>query len=790
VLLALLFSALTVATPAVAREWHVSGESDTTLAEVLTRAETGDTVVVDGGRHEGPLTITRAVTLEGRNWPVIVGAGVGTVISVRAPGTQISGFVIRGSGSSLDEENAGLTLDESPDGVVAHNRFEDVLFGIYLRKSSRSHIVGNEISSKALDIPRRGDAIRIWYSNDVRIEDNRVRHSRDVVLWYSERLAVKRNRVTGGRYGLHFMYCDDAEIEENLLSDNSVGAFLMYSRRLRLYRNTISGNHGPSGFGVGLKDMDDAQIIGNRFIGNRIGAFLDNSPREAASRIDLTDNLFAGNDAGVSILPNVKRGSFLDNSFVENQQQVEVAGSGADPAANLWRGNFWSTYVGYDGDGDGVGDVPFQADRLFEDLADRRPGLRLFLYSPAKEALEVAARTVPLIKPRPKVVDEQPRMSASEPEGCPPLELRAGLGFRTLGLSLVAIAMVLMVAPATAGRSRRRLRHVGGPTRLAAVADPGTVDSDEPRETEAVTESTPVGALISARGVSKDFGDTLALDDVDFEIVPGEAVAVWGPNGAGKTTLLRVLLGVLPFEGEARIAGLDPWSQGRRARGAIGFVPQEIALQGDLGVDETIDLVSRLRQTPSERIPAILEQLGLEQQVQKRVGDLSGGQRQRLALALALLSEPPILLLDEPTANLDAGARADFIALLSDLKARGQTLIFSSHRPEEVLSLADRVLYLDAGKLVGDGPPAEVLFDGGRRAEIWLRVAAEHTEAASAALIEGGFAPRALGEHLVVEVSAEGKLRPIRILDEAGIELMDFEIDLIDRRGSSPRERR
>lgn len=750
--------------PAQSRDWLVEGESETRLAEILRRAEPGDRVIVDGGLHRGPLTIDRGVSLEGRNWPVLEGSGRGTVVTVRAPETTVTGFLIRGSGSSLDEENSGLTLDESPGSRISGNRFEDVLFGIYLRESSRSEIVDNVISSKKLALPRRGDAVRIWYSDDVRIEGNRVSDSRDVVLWYSERLLVRRNSVTGGRYGLHFMYCDDAEIEENLLVDNSVGAFLMYSRRLRLRRNTISGNHGPSGFGVGLKDMDDAEITGNRFIGNRIGAFLDNSPREMASRIEVSSNLFAGNDVGVSILPNVRRGSFLDNSFVENQQQVEVAGSGADAAANLWRGNYWSSYVGYDGDGDGVGDVPFRADRLFEDLADRRPALKLFLYSPAKEALEVAARTLPLIRPRPKVVDEAPRMRPTEPAGCPPLASAAGFGFGGLGISLVLLAAVLLAVPAAAGR-------VGG---AGGGGEEPTKGSPDRRQ-----------AIIRARQVSKYFGDTAALAEVAFDVAAGESVAIWGPNGAGKTTLLRVLLGVLPFEGEVRVTGVDPWRNGRSARSAIGFVPQEIALQQDLGVGETLDLFARLRRAPRSRIPALLERLGLEKEVDKRVGDLSGGQRQRVALALALLSEPPILVLDEPTANLDARARADFIALLGGLRKAGLTLLFSSHRPEEVLSLADRVLYLDAGRLVADGAPSEVLYDGGRRAEMWLRVAPEGIEEAGEALSSAGFTPRRLGEHLVVEVSAESKLGPIRALDAAGVDLLDFEVDLVDKRGSS-----
>ena len=122
----------------------------------------------------------------------------------------------------------------APDVTVAGNRFEDTLFGIYLKEAHGSVVRGNTISSKDLDVPRRGDPIRVWYSTDVLIEDNVVDKGRDVVLWYSERLTVRDNDVSNGRYGLHFMYCDDALIEDNRLLDNSVGAFLMYSRRLTM----------------------------------------------------------------------------------------------------------------------------------------------------------------------------------------------------------------------------------------------------------------------------------------------------------------------------------------------------------------------------------------------------------------------------------------------------------------------------------------------------------------------------------------------------------------------------
>ncbi len=751
-----------LAPPATAATWTVSPDGPlTSITAALEQAEDGDTVRVLGGTYPGPLAIDKPVAIVGEDLPVIDGGGSGTVVSVHAPDVTLQGLVIRGSGASLDEENSGIAL-EKPRGRLIDNRLEDVLFGIYLRKASNSIVRGNRIQGKELPIPRRGDAVRIWYSNDVRLEDNDVRLSRDVVLWYSERLTVAGNRVSEGRYGLHFMYCDDAAIEGNQLVDNSVGAFLMYSRRLRLSSNVIAGNHGPSGYGVGLKDMDDAVVRDNLFAGNRVGAFLDNTPREMRSTSVVEGNLFAANDQGILVLPNVRRGRFSGNSFVENLQQVASTGGG-DPRANVWSGNYWSDYAGYDADADGVGDVPYRLERLFEDLADRRPELRLFHYSPATQAMDFAARAFPVVKPQPRLVDEAPRMALAVPPGLPassePQTSSAGL--LSLGGGLVAGALVLFLYP---GRRRRGLND-----QIEMLAGE---ERDVPEDQDAKD------AIIEARELSKYFGEQAALDRVSFEISPGESVAVWGPNGAGKTTALRAILGVMPYDGSVTVGGADSWRQGKRARSQIGFVPQEITFQADMEVIETLELFTRLRRVGASRIDEILALLGLEDEAGKKVRELSGGLRQRLALGVALLADPPILLLDEPTANLDARARADFLDLLVSLKARGKTLVFSSHRPEEVLALADRVLHLDSGRLIADEPPQSLYLDQHRDAEVWLRVAGDKLAETEAVLASEGLSSRRLGPHLVVGLCAADKALPFNALAEAGIRLEDFELHL------------
>lgn len=427
------------------------------LAAAVAQAAPGDTIVVSGGTYHGNLVLDKPLTLLGQDWPVIDGDGQGTVVQITRPGTTLRGFVIRGSGHSLDQENSGIAV-EAENSLIENNRFEETLFGIYLRQAHNSTLRGNIIHSLDLPVPRRGDPIRVWYSNDVLVENNTAFRGRDVVLWYSQRLTVRGNDVQSGRYGLHFMYCDDAHIENNRLLNNSVGAFLMYSRRMVLQHNTIAGNRGPSGYGIGLKDMDDAIVKENRFLDNRVGAYLDGSPREVDSIGQFEGNIFAYNDIGVELLPAVRHNQFFANSFIDNGEQVAIAGGGR-PGENAWtvdgQGNYWSDYAGYDANGDARGDMAYRSERLFESLTAQSPNLRLFLYSPAVNAIEFAATAFPLVRPQPKLVDEQPLMQPVIPAQTPALPQAAATGWFVLSAVLLALALTITGLPRL-GQARYR----------------------------------------------------------------------------------------------------------------------------------------------------------------------------------------------------------------------------------------------------------------------------------------------------------------------------------------------
>jgi ABC-2 type transport system ATP-binding protein len=208
------------------------------------------------------------------------------------------------------------------------------------------------------------------------------------------------------------------------------------------------------------------------------------------------------------------------------------------------------------------------------------------------------------------------------------------------------------------------------------------------------------------RGAGKRFGDTVALDDVDLDVRYGDTLALVGPNGAGKSTAVSLLLGLRrPDAGAARLCGLDPTQPS--ARRTIGVVPQEIDLPPALRVAEIVDLVRAHHPAPEARGP-LLERFGLARLARRQAGGLSAGQRRRVALALAFAGRPRLLFLDEPTAGLDLESRQGLWRDLRAHAAQGGATLLTTHHLDEVATLADRLVVLKRGRVVGSGTVDEI----------------------------------------------------------------------------------
>jgi lipooligosaccharide transport system ATP-binding protein len=220
--------------------------------------------------------------------------------------------------------------------------------------------------------------------------------------------------------------------------------------------------------------------------------------------------------------------------------------------------------------------------------------------------------------------------------------------------------------------------------------------------------------LIRARGLTKTYGDFVAVDGIDFDVAKGESFGFLGPNGAGKSTTMRIIGATsVRTSGTLTILGKDPEQNGPQIRSHLGVVPQQDNLDSELTVSENIFIYGRYFGLSSsfinKKIPELLEFAQLEEKKDTKVEALSGGMKRRLTIARSLVSEPDILMLDEPTTGLDPQARHILWDRLFRLKEQGVTLLITTHYMDEAEQLCDRLIVMDKGKIMAEDSPAQLI---------------------------------------------------------------------------------
>ncbi len=284
--------------------------------------------------------------------------------------------------------------------------------------------------------------------------------------------------------------------------------------------------------------------------------------------------------------------------------------------------------------------------------------------------------------------------------------------------------------------------------------------------------------LIQARGLVKRFGDFTAVDGIDVQVRAGEAFGFLGPNGAGKSSTMR-MVGCIspPSSGELRILGMDPVRDGPAIRARLGVCPQLDNLDPELTVRENLTTYARYfgipRRVARARATELLDFVQLSERADSKVEPLSGGMKRRLTIARALVNEPDIVLLDEPTTGLDPQARHLVWERLFRLKQQGVTLVLTTHYMDEAEQLCDRLVVMDGGRIVAEGSPRTLIERHSTREVVELRFAAESQEAFAGKLDGVGERVEVLpdrilvyvpdGDAAVAEVAALG-LEPVNVL--------------------------
>ncbi len=371
------------------------------LQSVIDRAQDGDVIELSSGRWQGPLRIDKAIILRGEN-AVIDGRNVGNVIVIDAPGARIEGLTLQNSGSDVGAPDCCVFVTKRATGaVIRDNRMQGCVFGIWVHETEAAQIVGNHIMGRTdLRSADRGNGIHLFNASHLVVSGNHVEQARDgIFVSATEDSLIEDNVTVNLRFGVHYMYSYSNTLRGNVANDNAIGLALMESLHLVVEDNEALRNDR---YGILFRDVQHSEIRRNRLEQNGHGMFFFSSTDNV-----IEDNRIANNEVGMKIWAGTRRNRVSGNHIVGNRQQVFYVGAEDQSWGEDGPGNRWGDYIGWDQDGDGIGDRPHRVESFKARLLYQYPAVALLLRSPALEMLSHLSERLPVMR-SPTIVDHAP----------------------------------------------------------------------------------------------------------------------------------------------------------------------------------------------------------------------------------------------------------------------------------------------------------------------------------------------------------------------------------------------
>jgi len=376
-----------------------------TIKEAIEQAIDGDTILIKKGiyKEHGTTIIDKSITIIGEGNPVIDGEMKGTIFSIQATNFSIEGLHIINVGKSYLEEFAAILIVNSKDFQIKNNLLEHVYYGVLIEKSSNGIISNNTISSNAKEEAHSGNGVHLWHSENMTVSNNHITKMRDGVYFeFVNNSTVSKNTCKNNlRYGLHFMFSNDDAYLDNIFESNGAGVAVMFSKRIKMYRNLFKKNWGAASYGLLLKEINDAELKNNIFEDNTIGIHADGT-----NRILFTENDFLNNGYAIKVLGACYNNTFSKNNFLSNSFDLAYSGNINE---NIFDQNYWSSYTGYDLDKNGIGDVPYRPVKLFSYLVNKTPEAIILLRSLFIDIIDFSEKVSPIFTPA-DLVDSNPQM--------------------------------------------------------------------------------------------------------------------------------------------------------------------------------------------------------------------------------------------------------------------------------------------------------------------------------------------------------------------------------------------
>lgn len=404
-----------------AADWHATpGEA---LQPLIEQADNGDRLLLSAGRYPGRIVIDRTLHIQGESKAILDAEGLGHAVVMAAPDIILEGVRIEDWGDNLTELNAAIFVEPTAYGsVIRHNQLSGPGFGIWLDAVSDMRVIGNTLRGDThLRSQDRGNGIHLYNVSHSVIESNDVANTRDgIYLDNSRHNELRDNILHDLRYGVHYMYSFDNLLKGNVTRRTRTGYALMQSKRLKVIDNrSVDDNN----YGILMNNITDSLLSGNRVEG--VNQPLDSDGQGRLSGGDgkalfvynsqfnrIENNRFAVSDIGIHLAAGSEDNLMTGNAFIANKQQVMYVATREQD----WSGNYWSDYLGWDLNDDGVGDTAHEPNDAMDHLLWRHPTALLLMQSPAVLALRWVQRQFPVFHP-PGVKDSAPLMSEPDQSG-------------------------------------------------------------------------------------------------------------------------------------------------------------------------------------------------------------------------------------------------------------------------------------------------------------------------------------------------------------------------------------
>ena len=398
------------------------GQPGEPVQPLIDRAGDGDEIHLPAGVYPGRLLIHRSLHLRGEPGAVIDAGGEGDAIRVRASAVTVEGLNIRNWGSDIGASNAGIFAERSAGDLrILDNFIQGVGFGIWLDGTPGARVERNRVQGDAsVRSQERGNGIHLYNVTGAEIIGNEVWHARDgLYIGVSNHNVLRDNRLYDLRYGVHYMFSMDNRIENNHTTRTRTGYALMQSKRLTVIGNVSEQDQN---YGLLMNNITHSLISGNRVIDVRSGGsdYSDAHVQGAEGKAvfvynaqfnELSHNTFADSAIGIHLTAGAEDNHIFGNAFLANYTQVKYVATRQQEWSRDGRGNYWSDYLGWDLDGDGVGDTAYQPNDAIDQLLWRHPQAKILMHSPAVQTLRWAQQQFPVFRP-PGVKDSAPLMQA------------------------------------------------------------------------------------------------------------------------------------------------------------------------------------------------------------------------------------------------------------------------------------------------------------------------------------------------------------------------------------------